>query len=212
MGKYLTKEEFVEKAKRIHDNKYDYEAVEYIDNKTEVLIYCKTCQEYFKRIDHLLEGSGCPMCLKEKITKTSEEFIKQANSIHNNKYDYSQIKYINNRKKIKIFCKEHNEYFWQLPSNHLKGKVGCKYCIPKSKGENAIKNWLIMKDIKFEFQKGLKIVKISSRYLLISIYQNTIFVLNFKGVNILIQLCKLHELNQKKKVLRGLNYSNIMIK
>lgn len=219
MRKRLTKEEFVEKAKRIHGNKYDYEAIEYIDIKTEVLIYCKTCQEYFKqkprshlagngcancngrkyttkkfisllekvfenkyiyfgdnfksntkikvlckihnifffkRIDHLLEGSGCPICLKEKITKTSEEFIKQANSIHNNKYDYSQIEYINNRKKIKIFCKEHNEYFWQLPSNHLKGKVGCKYCIPKSKGENIIKDWLIMKGIKFEFQKRFK--------------------------------------------------------
>ena len=36
----LTKELFIEKAKKIHGNKYDYSKVKYIDNKTKVCIIC----------------------------------------------------------------------------------------------------------------------------------------------------------------------------
>ena len=35
---------------------------------------------------------------------TTEEFIEKANKIHNNKYDYSQVKYVNSRTKVCITC------------------------------------------------------------------------------------------------------------
>lgn len=58
--------------------------------------------------------------------KTLKEFIKDANCIHNNKYDYSKSIYINNKTKLKIICKKHGS-FHQIPVDHLKGK-GCKEC------------------------------------------------------------------------------------
>ena len=43
-------------------------------------------------------------------TYTKDEFIKKANEIHNNKYDYSKVNYIDSRLKISIICPEHGEF------------------------------------------------------------------------------------------------------
>ena len=57
---------------------------------------------------------------------TQEEFIKKAKVIHGNKYDYSQVKYINTKTKVLIICPQHCE-FLQVSGNHLRGQ-GCPYC------------------------------------------------------------------------------------
>lgn len=58
--------------------------------------------------------------------KTTEQFIKEAISIHGNKYDYSKTIYVNTLTPIKIICPIHGEAE-QMPCNHLHGK-GCKKC------------------------------------------------------------------------------------
>ena len=64
--------------------------------------------------------------------KTLDEFIADANKTHNNKYDYSQVAYKNNRQKVKIICPIHGE-FMQTPHDHLSKKAGC----PRCKGDAA---------------------------------------------------------------------------
>lgn len=64
---------------------------------------------------------------------SSEEFITRSNNIHNNKYDYSKVEYVNNKTKVCIICTEHGE-FWQTPKNHLLGQ-GCPIC-----GEEIARN------------------------------------------------------------------------
>lgn len=59
-------------------------------------------------------------------TKTTEQFIKQARIIHGNKYNYSNVNYINAHKKIIIICPEHGP-FEQFPTNHLSGNK-CQKC------------------------------------------------------------------------------------
>lgn len=39
--------------------------------------------------------------------KTKEQFIEDANKIHDKKYDYSLSDYKNCKKKVKIVCKKH---------------------------------------------------------------------------------------------------------
>ena len=59
-----------------------------------------------KARDILARQSG----LKESPRKTSDvDFIKQANKAHNNKFDYSKVKYVNHKTKIKIKTKQ----IWQ---------------------------------------------------------------------------------------------------
>ena len=56
----------------------------------------------------------------------TEEFIKKSNLTHSNIYDYSLVKYKNNKSKVIIICKKHGQ-FEQRPNNHLKG-AGCPNC------------------------------------------------------------------------------------
>jgi Zn finger protein HypA/HybF involved in hydrogenase expression len=63
----------------------------------------------------------------EKISK-KEKFIIKAKNKFGDKYDYIDSEYINSSTKIKIKCVEHNEYFNQIPSEHLRNKVGCNLC------------------------------------------------------------------------------------
>lgn len=61
---------------------------------------------------------------------TTKEFIKKANIVHNNKYDYSLVDYKNNFTKIKIICPIHG-IFEQIPKSHVSKRsngCGCHKC------------------------------------------------------------------------------------
>ncbi len=60
------------------------------------------------------------------IKKTTEQFIKEAQEVHGNRYDYSESNYRNAREKINILCRIHGE-FSVFPNSHLKG-TNCKEC------------------------------------------------------------------------------------
>ena len=120
-----TLNEFINEANKIHNNKYDYSLTKYINAKTKVKIICSKHGVFEQNANDHLRGHGCSYCAKNK-KKNVYEFIKQANIIHNNKYDYSLVEYINSTIKVKIICSKHG-VFKQRPNEHLKGK-GCFKC------------------------------------------------------------------------------------
>jgi very-short-patch-repair endonuclease len=125
MSRKLTKEEFVERSIKKHGDFYDYSKVEYINNKTKVLIICPIHGEFWQTPHSHLNGNGCPHCVGlAKLNK--EEFIERSIKKHGDFYDYSKVEYINNKTKVLIICPIHGE-FWQTPSDHLKGR-GCPHC------------------------------------------------------------------------------------
>ena len=132
--KKLTAEQFIEKAKQVHGDKYDYSKIEYINNYTKVCIICKEHGEFWQTPAMHLYGNGCPKCKAkkqgDKYRKTIAEFINRAKEIHGCKYDYSKVEYVNNSTKVCIICPIHGE-FWQRPKRHLNGD-GC----PKCSGRN----------------------------------------------------------------------------
>lgn len=124
--KKKTTEEFIEQAKAIHGDKYDYSKTEYQGCKKKVCIICKEHGEFWQTPDnHINSKQGCPKCANN-IILTTQEFIEKARKIHGDKYDYSKVNYINNHTNITIICSIHGE-FDQLPLNHLKGE-GCYEC------------------------------------------------------------------------------------
>lgn len=62
MPKRLTKENFINRAIKIHGNKYDYSKVEYINNRTKVCIICAEHGEFWISPDNILSGKGCKRC------------------------------------------------------------------------------------------------------------------------------------------------------
>ena len=121
---------FIEKAKKVHGDKYDYSKVNYIDSKTKVCIICPEHGEFWQTPSSHLSKRGCPFCANN-IKYTNEKFIEKASAIHHNRYDYSKTKYVNDNTKVCIICPEHGE-FWQTPHVHLKGH-GCAECVNKLK-------------------------------------------------------------------------------
>ena len=152
--KYST-EEWIELAKKIHGNKYDYSKVEYKNAFTKICIICPEHGEFWQRPNSHISGIGCPKCsYKEKkvmYSLTNEEFIEKAKKIHGDKYDYSKINYKGSREKVCIICPEHGE-FWQTPSGHIYNFQGCPFC-KKSKMENYTRLLLSESNIKFEEEK-----------------------------------------------------------
>ncbi len=121
-----SKEQFIQQAKKLHNNKYNYSKVEYVNNKTNVKIICTKHGEFLVSPNNHLQGKGgCRPCMVESYTSSTEEFIKKANKIHNNRYDYSKVVYVNNNTKVKIICSKHG-IFLQTPSNHL--QCECPRC------------------------------------------------------------------------------------
>ena len=109
MPKRLTRDEFIVKSNIANNFKYDYEKTIYTNNSTKVIITCPIHGDFLQTPSHHLNGTGCQKC-SGKTKLTTEEFIEKANKIHNNKYDYSQVKYVNSRTKVCITCPQHNQF------------------------------------------------------------------------------------------------------
>ena len=149
----LTNQEFIDKAKEIHGEKYDYSKVDYKHTNIPVNLKCNRCgTEFLQKPYSHLQGKGCSVCGKklsiEKHTKGTEKFIKEAIAIHGeDKFDYSRVNYVNTEKKVEIVCIACNKSFMQTPHSHLKGS-GCPIC-NGSISEKEIAWFLLYNNIDF---------------------------------------------------------------
>jgi len=121
----LNTHDFITNAQKVHNNKYDYSKIKYINAKTKVTIVCKKHGEFLQLPSEHVAGRGCKKCATDKSKLGIENFIKKANKIHKNKYDYSKSIYVSIKKKIEIICPVHGSFF-QTPNNHF--HYGCKKC------------------------------------------------------------------------------------
>ena len=161
--KKLTKEEVLQKFRFRHKDKYNYDKIIYKNVITKVEIICPIHGSFFQKPENHISGSGCPKCgnelTKSKNKNTVSEFIKRARDKHGSKYDYSKVKYINNKTKVEIICPVHGSFF-QKPSDHNSGNgSGCQACAmseSRSKGEIKIRNFLKKNNIKFTEQKRFR--------------------------------------------------------
>ncbi len=157
-----TFDEFYDMAISIHKDKYDYSLSKekYINMKSEIPIICKVHGIYNQcPTQHLIAKYGCEKCAKTDISSKQclslEEFIERSNIKHNNKYDYSNTKYINSKTIVCVICKIHGN-FNILPFNHLKGH-GCKKCngISVSNLEDFIERANIIHNNKYDYSKSI---------------------------------------------------------
>lgn len=120
---------FIKKANKKHNNKYDYSKVNYINSQTKVCIICPEHGEFWQTPAAHIRGNACPLCSNKKRgikTTSTEILIKKYLKVHQNKYSYKKTEYINPQTKIIITCPIHGD-FEQLPYAHLNGQ-GCPKC------------------------------------------------------------------------------------
>lgn len=152
---------FIELATKIHNSRYDYAKVIYHNASTKVEIVCSVHGSFFQNPNnHTSKKQGCPICEKEaKAIRnknrglTISEFVKRANTIHSNKYDYSNSVYNGSDKPITIACVDHGEFIVGRAEKHLLVGQGCPSCNVGSTGEELIKRLLDKHNIVYEAQK-----------------------------------------------------------
>lgn len=125
MARYLTHEEVIKSFILSHGNRYDYSLIKYTGNLNKIKIICEIHGIFEQRPKVHKMGHGCPKCSSNYIDG-DRHIINQFNEVHNYRYNYSKMNYINDRNKITIICNIHGQ-FKQSPNNHKKGK-GCPKC------------------------------------------------------------------------------------
>ena len=141
---------FINKAKSIHGDNYDYSKVVYVDNRTRVIVTCNRCGNTLKIIpfNHFDGRGGCRPCANIGLRKSASEFLDKAHEIHGNNYDYSNMKYVDTKTKIAITCNGCHKIFYQTPSLHISQSNGCPNCIC-SRGEKKIASVLNIIGVKY---------------------------------------------------------------
>jgi very-short-patch-repair endonuclease len=136
----LTQEEWIKKANKVHDNKYDYSKVNYVNGESKVTIICPKHQEFeqIARTHIRNDGRGCPKCVNCH-NYSNEEWIEKAKEVHGDLYDYSKTDYANTKTQVTIICQDHKE-FVQSPRVHLIGG-GCPLCVNKT--QTRVYEWLL---------------------------------------------------------------------
>jgi len=114
----MTKQEFLDRSRKIHGYKYEYLnlsdkvlSTDYLDLRYNGLAYRQKVSK------HLI--GRCPE--KNTPKKTQEEFLKQCEETWGNKYDYSLTKYDGALKKIKIIYD--GVIFEQDAVSHISGQA-----------------------------------------------------------------------------------------
>lgn len=127
MPNRITTEIFIDRARKIHGDFFDYSEVNYKNAYSSITVICPVHGPFQQRAGAHLRGQGCFKCAVDAKSLTTEKFIKKAREVHGNKYDYSKVNYKNNHAKVPIICPVHGP-FQQYPINHLRGH-GCKSCV-----------------------------------------------------------------------------------
>ena len=125
MSKKSTTKEFIEKAKKIHGDRYDYSKVDYKNNREDVIIGCLIHGDFPQRPDGHLQGHGCPKCT-HIVSKPSQEWLDSI-GIPNDKehrevsiyliIDGKKKKYIADGLKEKTIYEWYGDYYHGNPNN-----------------------------------------------------------------------------------------------
>jgi len=143
--KHLSTEYIIKRCKYIYGDKYDYSKIEYKGGnvKTEKIeIVCPIHGSFFKIYDNIQKRDcGCPKCAKEKsiekwklnsIVSNANKFIERSKKKFGDRFDYSEVVYVNSQSPIILICKEHGLRFSTTPNVHLNSRFGgCKKCYNK---------------------------------------------------------------------------------
>ena len=122
---------FVQKAKQIHGDVYDYSKVNYINSATKVTIVCTKHGDFDQFPGNHFSKNGCPECVGKKRLNT-ESFIKKCINAYGDKFTYLKTNYVRAHEPVIITCKEHGDFSVD-PSAFINNPRGCPTCSKPSK-------------------------------------------------------------------------------
>lgn len=117
----VTTESFIEEAKAIYGDRYDYSNVVYKNSEHRVAVTCPVHGNFMVYAREHLDGKGCPKCEKGNkfLTKLREKF--------GDKFGLDKFVYQDSTTPITLVCTKHGA-FSMLPNAILNSKCGCPQC------------------------------------------------------------------------------------
>lgn len=97
--KKFTKEEFIKRANMVHDFKYNYDKVNYINIKTKVIIQCKEHGDFLQTPNNHLSGCGCPKCNESKGEREISNILDENKINYLREFSFDNLK---SRKKLRF--------------------------------------------------------------------------------------------------------------
>lgn len=131
--------DFISVSNNIHNFKYDYSKVNYVNARTKVCIICPIHGEFWQEPFVHKKGSGCKFCsFKRQISnhKLNDNKNKFFNKLYKLNYDYSKVEYKNMKSKICVICNKHGE-FYITPYKLIQGGK-CNLCETEEKTNDFI--------------------------------------------------------------------------
>lgn len=121
--KRKTTEQFINEAKKIHGDKYDYSKVNYINNHTKVCLVCSKHGDFWITPAAHLQKCGCKKCREENFKiKPNEKFINKVNELYPNKYTFEKCNYRNKNTFVTLFDTTINDYVSIEPDELIRKK------------------------------------------------------------------------------------------
>jgi hypothetical protein len=139
---FMTTEQFIEKAKHIHQDIYDYGKTQNVISGKKVTIICPSHGDFLQLPNNHLAGNGCRACAMERKLVQFEEFRTRAKKIHGDQYQYDRLHYSRITESVGITCSRHG-LFWQNGIDHTFSEAGCPSCAIEDKTKSQNK-WLDM--------------------------------------------------------------------
>lgn len=131
-GQFTTRD-YIELARELRGDKYDYSKVDYQNSQDQIIIICPDHGEFRQIPTNHLQGADCLKC-SNIYRRTTEDFIKEVAKIHNGKYGYLKTEFTTVDSSIIITCPNHGN-FEQKARDHLRG-AGCQKCSKKYRRSN----------------------------------------------------------------------------
>jgi len=151
--KKIKTEVFNQKAKLVHEDKYDYSKVNYVSSQQHVDIICSRHGIFQQTPTYHLSGGICPYCARNRLTR--EEFLEKMIDLFQDTYDFSKSDYNHKTRRkdsVTFQCSEHGKVRQRLDSLY-KG-YGCVKCRDDKRSKKKVtidsshSNWKIHKTQK----------------------------------------------------------------
>jgi len=124
-------DKFIEDARKVHGDKYDYSRVVSPSCINKVCIGCPIHGWFEQNVHSHLSGCGCNDCGNEKTSKkqmlTTEQCLIRFREIHGYKYEYPNFEYKGWDSKILAMCPIDGPWETTTAGSHIQG-IGCPKC------------------------------------------------------------------------------------
>lgn len=122
---------FIDKARKIHNDRYDYGNVHYVKARSKVTITCKVHGDFEQTPANHLGGGGCKHCAHEatgdRFRDNLSNVLQKFEQVHSGKYNYSLITEYNTcQEKLSVICPKHGAF--QITAAHHADGSGCTSC------------------------------------------------------------------------------------